>query len=232
MATDTGAPDVRSDKGMYGGDRLPVAPRQRRPGLAALAVLLILGGGLISAVLVVRSGQKQAIIALRQDVARGHVITDADLVSLPAALPNGYPAVPWEQRNRVIGGTAGADLKKGTVLNPRVVTKDPLPGPQQRGVGLVLKPGDQFPEGLRAGQHVAVMFALSGQATTTTTLPKGFTEPSNGVVVDDAVIYSISRPRSDQTVVVKIIIGQDKVKSVVQLNRQSAIALVELPAAG
>jgi len=231
MATDTGTPAVRTDKGAY-GDRLPVAPRQRRPALAALALLLILGGGLISAVLVVRSGQKEAIIALRQDVPSGHVITDADLVSLPAALPDGYPAVPWEQRNRVIGGTAGADLKKGTILNPRVVSRAPLPSSGQVAVGLLLKPGDQFPEGLRAGQHVMVLFALSSQASTTTTLPKGFTEGSEAVVVGDAVIFSVSRPRSDQTVTVKLIVKKTDAKNVVQLARQSAVALVELPTGG
>lgn len=232
MATETGTPAVRTDKGAYaGGDRLPVAPRQRRPALAALALLLILGGGLISAVLVVRSGQKEAIIALRQDIARGHVITDADLVSLPAALPEGYPAVPWEERNRVVGGTAGADLKKGTILNPRVVSKDGLPGPGQVGIPLSLKP-DQFPEGLKAGDHVTVYFAQSGNATTSGSLPKSFKEPENGVLIDDAIVYSISRPRSDQTVTATLIVRKSFAKDVVQLARQSAIALLELPPGG
>lgn len=226
MATDTGTPAVRA--GFPGGDRLPVAPRQRRPALAALALVLILGGAAISAVLVVRSGQKEAIIALRQDVARGHVIEDGDLVSLPAALPDGYPAVPWDQRGRVIGGTAGADLKKGTILNPRVVAKNGLPGPGQVSVPLSLKP-DQFPEGLKAGDHVSVYFAQSGNATTSGSLPDGFKAPASGVLIKDAIVYSVSRPRSDQTVTATLIVADDEVKDVLQLARQSAVALVQLP---
>lgn len=235
MATETGTPAVRSGYGS--GDRLPVAPRQRRPALAALALLLILGGGLISAVLVVRSGQKEAIIALRQDVAAGHVITDADLISVPAALPDGYPAVPWDQRSRVIGRTASADLKKGTILNPRVAVQDPLPNPKQIGIPLLLKP-DQITERMKPGSHVTVLFAPT-HADQGVIIPKGFTEKPGAVLYEDAIILTVSKLGTDGSMWIELVVptdvsagGADMVRLVTQLGRQQAVALLELPLGG
>src|ERR671915_2342757 len=56
------------------GQRLPVPPRERKPALAALAVLLILGGALTSAYLVMASGQRVSAIRVAQPVAAGQRI--------------------------------------------------------------------------------------------------------------------------------------------------------------
>src|SRR5688500_13092246 len=64
----------RTGLGASGGQRLPAAPRERKPALAALAVLLILGGALTSAYLVMASGQRVAAIRIAQPVAAGQRI--------------------------------------------------------------------------------------------------------------------------------------------------------------
>ena len=64
----------RSGLGASGGQRLPVSPRERRPALAALAVLLILGGALTSAYLVMASGERVSAIRIAQPVAAGQQI--------------------------------------------------------------------------------------------------------------------------------------------------------------
>lgn len=229
MATDTGAPVVRRDKGVHaGGDRLPVAPRQRRPGLAALALLLILGGGLVSAVLVVRSGDKQAVIIMRHDVAEGHVITLDDLVSAQVST-GGVPYVPWGQRLQVVGSTAGADLRRGTMLNPRAVSKNGLPGPGQGAVPFALK-HDQVTDGLQAGDHVRVYYAAPPSDKGVT--PKAPSLPQDGVVVKDAVVYGGVHERSDGTISVTLIVNQSEAWLIAQLGRLNAISLVKLPEGG
>jgi len=231
MATETGTSVGRAGQGPWaGGDRLPVAPRQRRPALAALAVLLILGGGLISAVLVLRSGQKEAVIVLKTDVAAGHVLERGDLVSAQVAT-GGVPSVPWSQLPEVVGSTAGADLRRGTLLNPRVVSKKRLPGPGQLSVGLALKP-DQLPaEGLQAGDHVRVLYAPAGNAAPNSAA-SSFTPPPDGVLVKNAVVFNRSQQRSDGTVTLTLVVSESQALRLAQLGRLQAIALSTLPKGG
>lgn len=60
-------------------DRMPVPTRQRRPGLAALAVVLILGGAALSAYLVLFSTKKHSVVFARTQITVGQKITREDL---------------------------------------------------------------------------------------------------------------------------------------------------------
>src|ERR1700678_2033634 len=53
------------------GRRLPSAPRERKPALAALAVVLVVGGALLAALLVVGAGHKTGAIEITQTVGQG-----------------------------------------------------------------------------------------------------------------------------------------------------------------
>src|SRR6266508_3608422 len=90
----------RPTGGRQGGDRLPARPRERKPALAALAVLLILGGALASMSLVLRSGQTVAAIGIARPVARGERISLSAMHQVQVAR-TGVDYVPWEQRNQV-----------------------------------------------------------------------------------------------------------------------------------
>src|SRR5687768_16946461 len=59
------------------GSRLPVPKRDRRPALAALAVLLILAGALGSALIAYRSGDRVDVLVASDDILPGQKI-DAD----------------------------------------------------------------------------------------------------------------------------------------------------------
>ena len=52
------------------GRRLPSAPRERKPALAALAVVLVVGGALVAALLVIDAGHKTGAIEIRSRSAR------------------------------------------------------------------------------------------------------------------------------------------------------------------
>src|SRR5262245_60879416 len=82
------------------GERLPARPRERKPALAALAVLLILGGALASMSLVLRSSETVAAIGVAQPVPRGQRIPLQALREVQVAR-TGVAYVPWSQRTAV-----------------------------------------------------------------------------------------------------------------------------------
>ncbi len=56
------------------GRRLPGAPRERKPALAALAMLLILGGALGAGLLVIQGSKRVAAIEISQQIGAGQRI--------------------------------------------------------------------------------------------------------------------------------------------------------------
>src|SRR5690349_24888724 len=65
----------RAAGSVVAGDRLPVPTRQRRPRLALLALVLILGGAALAASLVLTSGRKQEYRVVAHDIALGRAPT-------------------------------------------------------------------------------------------------------------------------------------------------------------
>jgi hypothetical protein len=57
---------------------LPAPVRDRRPALAAIAVLLILSGAFASGLLVYRSGERTDVLVARDDIDVGTTITAND----------------------------------------------------------------------------------------------------------------------------------------------------------
>lgn len=72
--------------------RLP-STRERRPALAALAVILILGGALASAWLALQAGHRDEFVQVKSEVGQGEAIKESDLttVELPEDFEGGIP---------------------------------------------------------------------------------------------------------------------------------------------
>src|SRR3954452_9277721 len=96
------------------GQRLPVPPRERKPALAALAVLLILGGALTSAYLVMASGQRVSAIRVAQPVAAGQRIPQSALEEVQIG-DTGVQFVNWSERLNVSRYYASVPLVKGAL---------------------------------------------------------------------------------------------------------------------
>jgi hypothetical protein len=58
---------------------MPIPTRQRKPGLAALALVLILGGAALSAYLVLHGSQKTSVVFATKQIAVGQPIQAGDL---------------------------------------------------------------------------------------------------------------------------------------------------------
>src|ERR1700679_2596860 len=59
--------------------KLPGAPRERKPALAALAVVLILGGALAAGYLILQSGKRVDAIQITREIGQGQQIPQSEI---------------------------------------------------------------------------------------------------------------------------------------------------------
>src|SRR6266702_4409276 len=84
-----------------GRRRPPQVARERRPALAALALLLIVGGALGAAYLVLQNGHRVAAIEVTQQLGAGERIPPDALREVDIAVSGGIGYVPWSQAAHV-----------------------------------------------------------------------------------------------------------------------------------
>lgn len=144
-------------------ERRPLPTRARRPGLIAVAVLLIVGFALSGAVLVSRAGDTSEVLVVSRAVPAGHVIEPGDVSAV--RLSGSVRAIAAADLQSVVGSTAVVGLVGGQVLNRDMLTTASVPRAGQSMVGLALKSG-QFPaDGLAIGDSVLVV-VLPGPGAT------------------------------------------------------------------
>jgi hypothetical protein len=146
-----------------GVERIPVPMRRRRPGLAALAVVLVLGGAALSAFLVLNSGQKQSAIIVKHEMRPGDPFTTADIEEgqVAAISASGLAApIPWTDVGRLTaeGYRAKYALAAGSILTDSMVTAAVLPGPNCASAPIHLTDSQYPAEGLRRGDLVQLRY--------------------------------------------------------------------------
>lgn len=219
----------RSGLGTSGGQRLPASPRERKPALAALAVLLILGGALASAYLVMASGERVSAVRISQPVAAGQQIPAGALEEVQVG-DTGIQYIAWSERAKVTRYFAAVPLVKGALLTNSMISPADGPAKGRLIVGLALKPG-QFPSGgLETGKHVT-LYAVGGG---TNGGPRAGT-----VLAQDAIVMGVgggtggsgfggARLRSDQTSVDVAVLPADAAL-VTQAASGGTVALALVP---
>ena len=169
---------------MLNGDRLPVPARQRRPMLAVLALVLILGGAALAASLVLTSGKKQEFLLVNRDVALGQTLTRDDFRQQALAATNSsvFAPVPVADfSSRVEGRKATIALKKGSLLSEGTFGDAVTPAVGLGQMSLTVPEG-RYPAALAAGDVVKILYTPaanastgSGAATGEKPLPRGTT---------------------------------------------------------
>lgn len=158
-----GTASTRSRKQDAARDRLPAAPRERRPLLAALAVILIVGGALIAGLLAVRMDQREEMLMAADTIEAGQEIELADLVSAPVSA-TGSVLIPASRAGEVVGMTARVQISKGELIQTTQLSADSPVGDGRTLVGISLETG-RFPAGgLSAGDVVTVIDIKDGSA--------------------------------------------------------------------
>jgi hypothetical protein len=143
-----------------GGDRLPVSTRQRRPLLAVLALVLILGGAALAASLVLTSGKKQEYLVVAHDIPLGQTLTRDDFRQQAIAATNSslFTPVPvTDFFTRVQGKKALIALKQGSLLSEGTFGDAITPARGLVQIALNV-PDGQYPRNLVAGDVVKVLY--------------------------------------------------------------------------
>jgi hypothetical protein len=136
-----------------GGRRMPSAPRERKPALAALAVLLVALGAAAAGYLVINAGHRVGAVEITAEVGQGQQIPASAIKEVQINADTGVHYVAWQFANRVTGVFAAVQIPAGTLLTPSMTTATSNLTAGKVEVGLSLKPG-QAPTDLLIGQTV------------------------------------------------------------------------------
>jgi hypothetical protein len=138
-----------------GGRRMPSARRERKPALAIVAVLLIVGGALAAGALVVKTGHRVGAVEVTRAIPQGEQIPASAITEVQVAADSGVKYVSWQFAAQVPQYYATAAIPAGTLLNSGMITKTRSTPSGAAEVGLALKDG-QVPGNLKAGDPVRI----------------------------------------------------------------------------
>lgn len=132
-----------------GATRLPTAPRERKPALAALAVLLILAGALATMLLVNRSGNRISVVKVGDaSIAAGSRLSSSQFVEASVAADQNIHYILWSQVGQLNNRITYNSLVTGSLLTQEMLdqgTKLDLPAGTSL-MGVQIKQG-HYPTG-------------------------------------------------------------------------------------
>lgn len=141
-----------------GGRRMPSAPRERRPALAALAALLVLVGAVSAGLLVMRAGKTIAVIEVSRQLGPGEQIPASALKEVQIAANSGFDYVAWSDVLQVEKAFAATTIPAGTLLTENMTVGSYNLTSGDALEGIFLKPG-QVPPNLQIGDKVEAFAA-------------------------------------------------------------------------
>jgi hypothetical protein len=216
---------LQAGRGSGGG--LPT--RQRRPGLVAVAVLLIVAGALGALQLATSSNKTVSVLVLVKSVPTGHVIEVADLSSTRLSGKVAY--WPASDESAVVGKTASRDLVAGQLLTKSMMATLSVPDGEHALVGLSLKAGQVPSAGLADGNTVELVEVPGSTAGSLVAAP---TNPapsvgSSSLVLATGTVYAITESStSSSAVLVTVLVPRagSEALSVAASNGQVALLRV------
>ncbi|MFT4082989.1 MAG: hypothetical protein QM638_10415 [Nocardioides sp.] len=200
--------------------RLPVARKDRRPALAALALLLILIGALGSALLVFRSGDRESVLVAAGDIPFGHVMKSTDFHTARAATDTGY-LIDASRLAEFVGLRSTSAIPEGSLLSPRMFTTTLIPDGGE-AVGIVVD-ADRRPSDVPTPGQVVRVYYVAGENSSSTEIPR------NRVIVNAARVLSVGAGDSAGTESVTVLVSSDVAEDVTNYASSQNLALTILP---
>lgn len=205
--------------------RGPLPVRQKRPGYAVIAIVLIVGLGALGAYFYTKAGQKTPVVVVTKDVAAGHRIERSDLSTVNVA--GGVTAIGGSNLNSVVGEVATVELLPGTLLQRAMVTSaNPLPAGSSL-VGVELKPGQLPAGGIKDGAKVQVLQLPNKNSTTASTSAAAAQNAT--VLATAATVYqSASDPSQTGGVLLTLLVPSDNAPAIAAASSSGLVALVQV----
>lgn len=183
------------------GRRLPSAPRERKPALAALAVLLVALGAAAAGLLVIKAGHRVAAVEIAQEVGQGQRIPSSAIREVQISSDSGLDYVAWQYADKVAGVFAAVQIPAGTLLTPAMTSSSNNLAAGKVQVGLSLKPG-QEPGSLLVGNTVEAFAVGTGSgcgASTSLNVPiaTGTVTGASGAATSGGTSLTLAVPEAD-----------------------------------
>ncbi|GAA2092735.1 SAF domain-containing protein [Aeromicrobium tamlense] len=140
----------------------PTPPRRRRPAVALLGVLLIVGGAALAGLLALRMDSRDPVLVVATDVPAGTEIT-RDMLRETNVATESDLIVPSGALSSVLGTYSRVPLVEGQLLDTTMLVRtNPLSGGQRAEVGVPLVEG-RVPDDLDSGDLVRVVRIGEGE---------------------------------------------------------------------
>lgn len=193
------------------------ASRNRRMPWLALALVLVVGGGLLVGLLVQSAGDRTAVLAAARAIAPGQVITAADLRVVDVGVDGDASLVPATSRRSVVGQVAVVGIPEGALLAAGQLATDGGLEPGSVVVGALLGPGELPVPTLRAGDRVELVAVSGSQRAENESLGEGS-------------VYSTSPGTQSGSVFVSLVVDHSIAEHVADVAAQQRLRLLLLPA--
>lgn len=199
----------------------PLPTRQKRPGYAALAVVLIVGLAALGAYFYSQAGKKVPIVVVSTRVPVGHTIERSDLSTVQVA--GNVTAIGGANLDSVVGQTAVVELLPNTLLQRAMVTSAPALTSSAAQVGVAVSPGQIPADGLNPGDTVQVL-QLPGKNNTSSAAA-----PAPSVLAEDATVYSsTSDPSRSGGTLLTLVVPKPAAGAVAAASNAGLIALIRV----
>ncbi|MDQ1292530.1 MAG: hypothetical protein QG608_410 [Actinomycetota bacterium] len=222
------------------GPRLPNPPHDRRPALAALAVLLIVAGALGSGLIAYRSGGRSDVLVAAHEILPGHVVTADDFTIARVAADPGS-VVAASARSNFIGTSATARIPAGTLINRTMFLSGQVMPANALVVGVVVNAQQRPARQLQAGDVVrAYLVGTGGSLRSTTAQGAGTPDQDNtptslGALQAGDILLKATRvvevhgnSSPSQPATVSLLVPSNAAAGFVPAAAESRVALVRL----
>jgi hypothetical protein len=219
------------------GDRLPTPPRERKPALAALAVLLILVGALGATMLVLQAGDRIEVVKVTEAIPAGGSVSTSNTTSVMVAKDDSIHYVEWSQLDQLKKLKAVSAIPAGVVAVGEMFGDEAGVAAGKATVGLSLKAG-QYPTGIKQGDTVAAyrVSSASGSSNSNSNSNSSSSASSNSVIVDNARVTYVPGAKdsgdelvSSTNLAVTLTVDSDKAADLAQAASNGEVALVQVP---
>jgi hypothetical protein len=163
------------------GRRMPSAPRERKPALAAIATLLVAVSAAGAGFLVNRAGHRVPAIEITQEVGQGQRIPASAIREVQISSDSGLDYVAWQYAGKVAGVYAATRIPAGTLLTQAMTSATNNLAAGKVQVGLSLKAG-QLPANLLIGDTVEAFAVGQGSGCRANTNADATTPIATGTV--------------------------------------------------
>lgn len=173
--------------------------------LAALAVLLIVGGAAAAGLLALRSDERVEVLVAARDIPAGSAISAADLTTVPVAA-EGTRLIPASQDELVAGRYARTSIAQGQLLDTTMLVASAPLQPGLVAVGASLAAGRMPASGLESGDVVQLVRVADSEGAILVADARvgGYRETDSGGLGSTAATVTFIVPERDGATVAAV----------------------------